>query len=66
MYCTDFDIKDQQRLWKANQSKNTYDEQLGSQNVKNLAKRNLKSHFGKLESGIFYNPCSAIDRVKIQ
>ena len=34
--------------------------------MKNLAKRNFKSHFGRLEHDIFYNPCPAIDRVKIQ
>ena len=66
LYCTYFDIKDQQRLWKASQSKHSYAEQLGSQDVKKLAKSHLKSHFGKLENGYFYNPCSAIDMVKIQ
>ena len=66
LYCTDYDIKDQQRIFKANQSKTNYVEKLGNQNVKNLDKRNFKSHFGRLEHGIFYNPRSAIDGVRIQ
>ena len=66
LYCTDFDIRDQQRLWKASQSKNNYAEHLGGKDDKKLPKSNIKSHFCELENGNFYNPSTAIDRVKIQ
>ena len=65
-YVSDFDIKDQIRLWKASQNKDNYAEQIGNQGRKGKPKSKIFSHFCEIENGNFYNPRTAIDRVKIQ
>ena len=45
LYCTEYDIKDQQRIFKAKQSKMDYIEKLGNEKVKKSNRRNLKLNF---------------------
>ena len=66
IYVTDFDIKDQQRIFKAKMSKNDYVQRLGQENLRNSPKRKIQLNSNSLEMGIFYNPIMSIDKVKIQ
>ena len=63
---SDFDIKDQQRLFKAKMSKNDYVERLGQQNLKKSPKKEVQLNSNSLELGTFYNPRMLMDKVKIQ
>ena len=66
IYVSDFDIKDQQRLFKAKKSKNDYVERLGQQNLKKSPKKEVQLNSNSLELGTFYNPRMLMDKVKIQ
>ena len=66
IYCTDYDIKDQQRIFKAKQSKNEYIEKLGNKKLRKSPKRKVELNFNSLELGVFYNPRMSMDIVQIQ
>ena len=66
IYITDFDTKEEQRIFKAKKSENDYIEKLGHQNLRKSPKRNVQLNFNSLELGTFYNPRMPMDLVKIQ
>ena len=65
IYVSDFDIKTEQRLYKAKMSKLDYIEKLGEENSKKVTRTDIRLNLHGLEKQSFYNPGTSIDKVKI-